>query len=170
MKLEGADELRARLDAVAASFPPIGAAWATEAVRLMRQRVHSPRGRMRKSIVGESGARGAEVYGDWRLTFQDKGTKPHDISPKKSRGQTGRTATAVGYGYGTDRAYFRRQVHVRGIKKRPFIRRSAREAFKGTTGAAEIIKAWNLAGGRGGRYVLGDTKARRARARRARAA
>jgi hypothetical protein len=166
MTLQGGDALRARLMAVGGAFEPIGYEWAKGSVHLMKARVHSPTGQLRKSIEGEAGALFAAIYADYRVTFQDKGTKEHDIAPKRDsgskRGGIG-TARAVGYGYGTDRAFFRRRVHVRGIRKRPFIRKSAREAYKNTDGVAEIVAAWNAAGGRGGRYVLGDIKARRSR-------
>lgn len=150
MPLEGGDELRARLAAISTAFEPIAYGWTKDAVRLMQGRVHSPTGRMRRSISGKAGARAALVFADYRVTFQDKGTSTH--GPKNKRVMTwqdgGRTIFAK---------------KVRGIRKKPFIRKSAREAMKSNPMAVEVIKAWNAAGGRGRKYTLGNTTAIRRR-------
>jgi hypothetical protein len=154
--LKGADDLRARFDRLAGVAAPMLGRWAVEASDLMKKRVHSPSGRLRGSIYGESGERYGAVYGDYRLTFQDRGTKPH--GPKNR--------TAMKFERGGDTVFAKR---VRGVRKRPFIRKSAREALKGDVMLQEVIAAWNGTGGRAGRYGLGDitTRRNRARARRA---
>ena len=156
MNLQGGDELRARLAAIPLAFEPIATAWTKDAVRLMQGRVHSPSGRMRRSIHGKVSDRRGAVFADYRVTFQDKGTKEH--GPKNK--------TVMKWGEAPDTVFAKR---VRGVKKRPFIRKSAREALKSTPGAEEIIKAWNAAGGKGTKYTLGNTTAARRR-REARAA
>jgi hypothetical protein len=155
-QLKGADELRARLNAVAASSQPILETWAISATKLMRTRVNSPSGRMRGSIQGAASPRAGLVFGDYRVTFQDKGTKPHGPTKFKA-------LKFVGEG---GEEYIR--YRVAGIKKKPFIRRSANEALRKTPMAAEVVKAWNEAGGRGRKYVLGNkTQARQRREARA---
>ena len=153
--LKGADDLRARFERLSVVARPMLGRWADEASGLMQKRVHSPTGRLRGSIYGEAGARYGAVYGDYRLTFQDKGTSAH--GPGKRQ--------AMKFERGGDTVFAKR---VRGVKKRPFIRRSAREALKGDVMLQEVIAAWNGTGGKGRTYRLGDIAARRrARARRA---
>lgn len=156
MTLQGAADLHARLEAIADTFEPVAQQWATDASALMRQRVHSPTGRLRgsikssvvrgsfRSVGSRESASGiaARVYGSYRITFQDKGTKAH--GPKNKR--------AMKWGSG-DRTIFSRGV-VKGVKRSPFVRRSAREALKANAMAAECIRQWNLAGGKGKRYAL----------------
>lgn len=156
MKLEGADELRDRLAALPTAFEPIARNWAVDAVKLMQSRVNSPSGRLRRSFQGNASARAGLVFADYRVTFQDKGTKAHGPRNKK----------AMKWGDGGNTIFAKK---VRGVRKRPFIRRSAREAMKANPMADEIIKAWNAAGGRSSKYTLGNITAQRRR-REARAA
>lgn len=156
MQLQGAAELQDRLAALPTVFEPIARNWSRDAARLMESRVHSPSGRLRRSIEAKSSPRAGLVFADYRVTFQDKGTKAHGPRNKK----------AMKWGDGVNTVFAKK---VRGVRKRPFIRRSAREALKANPMATEIIKAWNAAGGRGRKYTLGNTTAQRRR-REARAA
>lgn len=158
MPLLGAQEFRNRLAAAADSIVPMAENWAIEAAKLMQQRVHSPTGRLRASIRPYATPLGARIDGDYRLTFQDKGTKEHDISPRKGH-------KTLRFEY-QQKTVFARKAHVRGVRKRPFIRKSSREALKANVMLAELIKAWNAGGVRTKKYVLGDVTSRRRRARR----
>jgi hypothetical protein len=165
--IKGADELRARLGALEQTFPVVAAGWQSDAVRLMQMRVHSPSGTLRRSISSRSAgfanllsAKGyrtgratlrAGVWADWRVTFQDKGTKDHGPTTKK----------VMTWGDKPDTIFAR---HVRGVRKRPFIRRSAREALKANPMAAAMIAQWNAAGGKGTITALGSKAAGRRRA------
>jgi hypothetical protein len=87
------------------------------------------------------------------VTFQEKGTKAH--GPK--------TARVMSWQDGQKTIFAKR---VRGVRRRPFIRKAAREALAATPMAAELIKAWNAARGQKvKRYVLGDIEARKRRYR-----
>lgn len=150
MELKGAAELQDRLAALPTAFEPIARNWSRDAAKLMESRVHSPSGRLRRSIEARATPTAGLVFANWRVTFQDKGTKAHGPRNKK----------AMRWGEGTHTIFAKK---VRGVRKRPFIRRSAREAMKANPMANEIIKAWNAAGGRGRKYTLGNTSAQRRR-------
>lgn len=168
--LQGADELMARFAAMEGTIVVASKAWQDDAVRLMRQRIHSPTGRMRRSIVGGSGAagfdikgltghrvgrqgvRGGAVYGNWRVTFIDKGTKAHDIEVRKAKGLVARKYPAGQRGTGT---VYGRKAHNPGSRKRPFISRSARQALRENPPTKAMIELWNAAGGKGNLRTLG---------------
>lgn len=135
MELKGSDELRSRLAAISEVFGPVAFAWTKDSVGTMRGRVHSPSGRMRRSFEGKATNRAGLVFADYRVIFQDRGTKEHGPTKKK----------ALKWGTGPNTVYAKR---VRGVKKRPFIRKSARDALKRTPFASEVIALWNQAGGR----------------------
>jgi hypothetical protein len=154
VELKGADELRARMVALVDAFGPIAFRWAKEDLARSRQRVHSPRGNLRRSFNGRATSRAGLVFADYRVTFQEKGTRPH--GPKRARVMSWKDAGG--------KSIFAR--HVRGVRKRPFLRRAAREALQSTPMAEEVIKAWNSGRGKkAGKYVLGDIEARKRRYR-----
>lgn len=135
--LKGKKELQARLRAIGKSFKPIGRVWADETVKAARPKVPVRTGRLRASFrrAGASMKR-ARVTGHFTQYFIDAGTRPHDIRAK--RGALvfqGRRGTV-----------YARKVHHRGIKARPFRRRSAEEGLARTPMADIVISQWNAAG------------------------
>ena len=140
--LRGKEELKARLRAVSKSFKPIGKKWADETVKAARPKVPVKTGKLRASIRRKSATMKRAQVGMWYTGyFIDKGTVPHTIKAKNAKRLIfqGRHGTV-----------FARQVHQRGIKARPFRRRSAEEGYRNTHGVDVIVQQWNSAGGRGG--------------------
>lgn len=154
-RLIGAQDLRNRLAAIQQVFPEVGGAWADLAVGLMQKKIYSPSGKLRSTIRGEYDDRGARVYADWRVTFIDKGTREH--GPKRAPAMR-----FYGYGSAAGRTIFTK--HVRGVRKRPFISSSARQARKDTPYANELLRLWRQSGGHSEKYVLGGKGAAKRRA------
>lgn len=161
MHLVGGEELLARLNGIMQTSAVYLDAWAGSASDNMRAKIHSPTGRMRRSIHPRSPG---QVWGDWRVTFIDKGTSEHDIKPKPDRKSANpRHAAAVGFGWGTGRSHYARKLHVRGARRRPFIRTAARKAYTDTPPSQVMIDLWNDAGVRPRKYLLGARQAADAR-------
>lgn len=154
-QLIGAQDLRNRLGAIQQVFPEVAGAWADLAVSLMQKKIYSPSGKLRATLRGEYDDRHARVYGDWRVTFIDKGTRDHGPRTKPAM-------IFGGYGAAAGRTIFAK--HVRGVRKRPFIASSARQARRDTPYANELLKLWRQSGGHSEKYVLGGKGAAKRRA------
>jgi hypothetical protein len=138
---------------LADAFGPIAFRWTTEDRQRSQSRVHSPTGRLRRSFRGSATARAGLVFADYRVIFQDRGTKAH--GPKRAK--------VMSWQDGQQTVFAKR---VKGVRKRPFLRKSATEALRATPMAAEVIKAWNqVRGQKVKRYQLGDIEARKRRYR-----
>lgn len=148
--LQGADALHARMDAIRGVFRPTGARWQNDASLRMRAKARTSQ-RIRQTIrPGRLSDSRAEVKGDFRLIFIDKGTKPHRIEPKRfsgsKRGGPGRTST-LAFPYHGQTVYARRVKHP-GSRKHPFIAKAARDALRADPMAEELVRLWNSTGGR----------------------
>jgi len=75
----------------------------------------------------------AGVYGAFWWLFVDRGTKAHDILPRK---KTALKFTVKG------ETIFAKRAHVGRIRRRPFISRAAQGALH-DLGRDAIVKAWN---------------------------
>lgn len=132
-RLIGGSALRARLADLREVPRDFTAQWAEETARRIRAtKPQSDRPESSKFTTKSNERRGG-VYGAFWWVFVDRGTKPHDIAPRKRkalrfqvRGET----------------IFARKVHVGRIKRRPFISRAAQGA-RDELGVDLIIKAWN---------------------------
>lgn len=160
--IKGGPELKVRLDSIpGVAGPEIMATWANDAARNIR--AAAPRGRgshgqhLADSIVsGTKGAatrrrgRGAmagvraAVFGAYWGIFVDRGTKAHDIKPKRSKSTTGKGAPALQFitSRGGD-SIFRPKARVRRIGRRPFITEGAQKALRDLPWADKVLMAWS---------------------------
>ena len=137
MSLKGGKELKARLNAIKASWKPIARGWGRDDVKENRARVPERTGRLRKSFrVTSVSSKKVRVGGHYTAYFVDAGPKAHDIV-KKGPG------TLVFKG--SRGTVFARKVNHRGYRARPFRQKAAEEALRKNPMAAEIIKQWNSA-------------------------
>lgn len=135
MKLRGGRELRARLAAMERAKRPVTRRWSTETARAMRPLVPVKTGALRRSIQpGRASENEGTVVANRTAFFIDKGTRPHDIVPRKSG------ALAFKGKRGT---VFARKVHHRGSKAHPFRARAAREGLRRTNIPRLVTDAWN---------------------------
>jgi hypothetical protein len=144
-RLIGAPELRARLKAIQQVFKPIGREWADEAVQIAK--ATGPwtdrTGTLRRSIRRRNATqRKATVVANYTQYFIDKGTKEHDVAPKRG--------TVLKWNPTTGGTVFAKRAHIPRHAARPFRERVAREALRRKPMASSVIQAWNDAGGRGG--------------------
>lgn len=138
MSLKGGPELRARLKAIKQTFKPAGKEWADEVVVLAKGMVPSKTGRLRGSIRRKNATqRKATVAAHYSAFFVDKGTKRHDIHPRRS-------SSLVFQGRSGNTIFARKVDHPR-TSAQPFRDRTAREALRRRPMAAAMIKLWNRA-------------------------
>jgi hypothetical protein len=131
-RLIGGSALRARLAALATVPPEFAGEWADETVgRIKATKPSSTRPASSRFSTKVSGRR-AGVYGAFWWIFVDRGTKAHDIRPRKAK--------ALRFQVG-GQTIFARKVHLKRMRRRPFISRAAQESLRG--GADFIVKAWN---------------------------
>jgi hypothetical protein len=142
-RLIGGPALRARLNALATVPPNFAGDWAEEAKdRIVASKPSSQRPASSKFSTKVSERR-AGVYGAFWWIFVDRGTKAHDITPRKAR--------ALRFQKGGE-TIFTRKVHLRRMRRRPFITKAAQEALRGGTDL--IIQTWNGRRRRGkGRFL-----------------
>jgi hypothetical protein len=130
--LIGGSDLRARLAAVADVPPTLAAEWAAETVTRIRA-TKPPSVRPQSSrFTTKATQRRAGVYGAFWWIFVDRGTKAHDIEPRRkkalrfeSHGQT----------------IFASRVHRKRMARRPFISKAAQASLHAAPDI--IVKAWN---------------------------
>lgn len=142
LKVTGGSALRARLENVAAIPPTFASDWAEETKdRIERTKPHSSRPASSR-FTTKVGKLRAGVYGAFWWIFVDRGTKAHDIFPRKKK--------ALKFEVGSQ-TIFAKKVHRKRMARRPFISRAAQGALE-SLGADHIIQAWN------GRKVRGKKK------------
>jgi len=136
-RLQGANELRARLKAIKEVWRPVARKWGKTDVELMRTKVPVRSGRLRRSfrVTSVSGKK-VRVGGHFTGYFVDAGPKPHDITAK-GRGEL--------IFHVKGKTIFTRKVHSRGYRARPFRKRAAEEALRRNPMAQELIDLWNKA-------------------------
>jgi hypothetical protein len=131
-RLIGGSALRARLANLAKVPPAFAGEWADETVgRIKATKPPSTRPASSKFSTKVSERR-AGVYGAFWWIFVDRGTKAHDIRPRKAK--------ALRFQVG-GQTIFARKVHLKRMRRRPFISRAAQESLRGGTDL--IIKVWN---------------------------
>lgn len=136
-KLIGGSALRARLANIAAVPPAFTAMWADETVDdIRRTKPHSTRPASNEWKTKSSPTRGG-VYGAFWWVFVDRGTKAHDIEVRKATVLSNRPRGATEGG-----TIFGKKVHLKRMRRRPFISKAAQEALS-TLGSDIIVKAWN---------------------------
>jgi len=150
VKLQGADELRARLKALRKDvFKPAARLWADEATDVARDLVPNrntrwSKGRLHDSISPKHTATGrvssmthkATVVGHYTGYFVDAGVKPHSLMRRKARPKSslGRTIFA--------RAA--RKPHP-GYAARPFRAKALRQGLEKADPLELAVAAWNKA-------------------------
>jgi hypothetical protein len=135
VSLKGSPQLRARLKAIKTTFKPYGRDWADETVKIAKPMVPHKTGRLRASIRRRNATqRKATVVAHFTAYFIDKGTKRHDITPRKGKALKFNKA---------NRTIFSRKVDHPRTSARPFRERAAREGLRRHPMAAALIKQWN---------------------------
>ena len=138
MSLKGGAELRARLKALRSVFKPAGRVWGDKTVELAKPRVPYRTGTLRGSIrVRNNTQRRTTVVGHYAAFFIDKGTKAHEIAPKRARSLV--FATPAG------RTIFTKKVNHPRVAAKPFRAEAAREGLRRAPMAQEVIRLWNAA-------------------------
>lgn len=137
-KLIGGPDLRARIDAVKGIPPAFGQMWADDAAGRMR-RTHPPAKRaasQKFSALSDrfGAARRAAVYGAWWWVFVDRGTKAHDIVPRRKK----TLKFTVG-----QQTIFTKKTHHKRIARRPFITKAAQDALSASAFADAVVQSWN---------------------------
>lgn len=142
LTIKGGSALRARLENVAAVAPTLAGDWADETKeRIQRSKPHSTRPESSRFTTKVSKFK-AGVYGAFWWIFIDRGTKAHDIFPRRRQ--------ALRFEVGSQ-TIFAKKVHRKRMARRPFISAAAQGALR-ELGADHIIQAWN------GRKVRGKKK------------
>jgi len=142
--LVGAPELRARLKAIREVFKPIGREWADEAVLLARSTGPwtDRTGTLRRSIRRKNATqRKAVVVAHYSQYFIDKGTKEHEVAPKRG--------TVLKWNPTTGGTVFAKRARIPRHAARPFRERVGRDALRRKPMAQTVIGLWNAAGQRG---------------------
>lgn len=133
-RLIGGSALRARLENVLAVGPAFAGEWAEEAAdEIRRTKPPSDRPASSKFTTKASATRGG-VFGAFWWIFVDRGTKAHDITPRKAK--------ALRFQVGRD-TIFTAKVHRKRMARRPFITKAAQRALAGNTFADLVIQSWN---------------------------
>jgi hypothetical protein len=132
VSLQGANELRRRLDAILKAPEQIQRKWAAATAPILRARIPVRRGVTRASVrVGSNNT----VIGNAVVNFLDAGVKAHDITAKR-----GTLKFQVG-----SQTLFRKKVHKPRIAGRPIKKESARQGLEKLQPADQIIRLWNEA-------------------------
>jgi hypothetical protein len=136
--LKGSRELRRRLKAIKTVFKPVGRTWAEETERLAESRVTVRTGKTKSTIrVKNASMKRASVEARGGARFLEAGTKAHKIAAKRVR--------AMPLGTVGGQPQFAKRVNHPGMRKQPFLHRSAADALKRNPMAEELIKLWNSA-------------------------
>jgi len=136
MALQGAAQLHARLAAVRKAPAGVARDWADATVRLARAKVRRRTGATANSIIVQrAGDTGAVVVAGGAARFLEGGTKRHTIE----------AADGVLRFTMNGRPAFRKRVQSRGMRKRPFMRPAAQQAYRDVSPGKRVIEAWNKA-------------------------
>ena len=148
MSLQGAPELRRRLQATQNVGRDSGRVWANEATRLARTYAPRRTGRGAGSMHPTLNAKGAKVVGMYYMgAMMAKGTKPHDIPKgltKRGKLRKGSSGKVLKFSKG-GATFFRRKVHQRGDRPNDFAARAANQALARTSLRRALIDLWNKA-------------------------
>jgi hypothetical protein len=137
MRLRGAPELRARLQALKVAFKPIGRKWAETTVTVMRPQVPVKTGKGRSTVrVKNASMTRATVSAIYYMGILDKGAKAHTFGPRRAK----MLRFEVG-----GRTVFAKRVTQRARAGMGFAGRAGREALRRNPMAATLIGQWNRA-------------------------
>lgn len=138
LTIKGGPDLRARLVSIPAGAPEIVAVWADDAASRMRAAApNARRPESKKFTTKVAGLRGA-VYGAFWWVFVDRGTKAHTISGSGGKNPPDTLRFQV-----AGRTIFSKKVTIPRRGRRPFITKSAQDAFANSGLADVIVKLWN---------------------------
>ena len=136
--LKGTRELRRRLKAIKTVFKPVGRTWAEDTERLAESRVTVRSGTTKASIrVKNASMKRASVEARYGARFLEAGTKAHDIKARR--------VVAMPLGNVGGQPQFAKRVSHPGMRRQPFLHRSAADALKRNPMADELIRLWNEA-------------------------
>lgn len=142
--IRGGSALRARLKNMANLPPEFTGVWAETAAQRIRE-TKPPSTRPASSrFTTKATARRGGVYGAFWWIFIDRGTKAHDITPRKAK--------ALRFEKGGE-TIFARKVHRKRMRRRPFISKAAQGALA-DLGSDLIVQSWN------GRRIKGKSHRR----------
>jgi hypothetical protein len=131
--LKGGPALRARLANLAALPKGFAGVWADETVdKIKATKPHSTRPASSRFTTKVTERR-AGVYGAFWWIFVDRGTKAHDITARKAK--------ALRF-QAKGQTIFAKKVHLRRMRRRPFISKAAQGALH-DNGTELIIQSWN---------------------------
>lgn len=137
MSLKGGREIRRRLKAIKTVFKPAGRDWADETVRLARSRVKVRTGKTRNTIRRKNASqKKAAVEARGGARFLEAGTQAHTIKPRKAK--------VIRFTKGGG-PIFTKKVQHRGMRKQPFLHRSARDALGKVDILGDLVDLWNKA-------------------------
>jgi hypothetical protein len=138
MKLRGARELRARLQASAKVGHQVGQRWATDAASEARDSAPRRTGHLAQSFrPGQATGSRVGLMAVWYARLVDAGARPHTITPRRS-------PSLVFDGKGGNTIFAKRVRHP-GMRGTRFIARAARDAFRRTPMARTLADVWNRA-------------------------
>lgn len=133
LTIKGGSALRARLTNIRAVPETFAAEWASEAAdRIRATKPPSTRPASSRFTTKASRTRGG-VYGAFWWIFIDRGTKAHDIVARKKK--------VLRFEKGGE-TIFAKRVHLKRMRRRPFISKAAQGALN-DMGTDAIVKAWN---------------------------
>lgn len=132
--LKGGSDLKARLANLSREVAPTFVQeWAGVTAENARRTAPNPRRPASRAWSTKVSGRRGGVYGAYWWIFVDRGTKAHDIEPKKKRW--------LKFEYHGE-TIFAKKTHRKRMTRRPFITRAAQEALSGSSFAGIVEKAW----------------------------
>lgn len=135
MALQGSRELRARMKAIRQVFKPIGGEWADDVVAEVRSQL--PPGRVQATVRRKNAStRKATVVGHPAVLWLDRGTKAHDIEPKRAK--------VVRFSKG-GRPIFAKRVRNPGERATHLVTKAAQRALEQRDLLQAIVDLWNRA-------------------------
>ena len=137
MKLQGADGLIDRLQAIQETPRTISKGWGEATVAAMRPYIPVKTGKGRASVrVASSDADGADVTALDYVAILDQGAAAHDIMPT--------SASVLAFDVG-GRTVFAPKVHKPQQRGLGFARRAAEDGMRRAPMSDAVVEAWNRA-------------------------
>lgn len=137
MKLQGADQLRARLEAMNRAPRGYGRDWGDAYVSVARPQIPVVTGKTRASVaVAHASDHGAEIAGSSVALWIDTGTHRHAITPASSGSLVWKRA---------GQTVFAKKVNHPGQRAKPWRHRALEEATRRAPLLGRVVDAWNRA-------------------------
>ena len=134
MGLQGADELRARLNAIAGAGEGLAERWAEEHIRRTRSQINNRTGDTAASLRAEVSRDGARVTGSPVVTYLRDGTQAHEERPVNAK--------ALRFQIGS-RTIFSKRVFKPATRGNPALGDAHRDALDDASFADEVVDRWN---------------------------